>query len=84
MSKSLRCILRAAAISALLFVMELPQATAAPINYNITFTNNHFGRKFEQNCAVLGPVTYWDASQPGMVWSGNVWDDTGQPVKPQY
>ena len=54
------------------------------ISHNITFTNNHFGRKFEQNCAVLGPVTYWDASQPGMVWSGNVWDDTGQPVKPQY
>jgi hypothetical protein len=54
------------------------------ISHDITFTNNHFGRKFEQNCAVLGPVTYWDASQPGMVWSGNVWDDTGQPVDPAY
>jgi chitodextrinase len=53
-------------------------------SHNITFTNNHFGRKFEQNCAVLGPVTYWDSSKPGMVWSGNVWDDTGQAVKPVY
>jgi hypothetical protein len=25
-------------------------------------------------------VTYWDSSQPGMVWSGNVWADTGLPV----
>jgi len=56
----------------------------AYVSYNITFTNNHFGRKFEPNCAVLGPVTYWDSSQPGMVWSGNVWDDTGQIVNPQY
>jgi hypothetical protein len=54
------------------------------VSYNITFTNNHFGRKFEQNCAVLGPVTYWDSSKPGMVWSGNVWDDTGQAVPASY
>jgi hypothetical protein len=54
------------------------------VSHNITFTNNHFGRKFEQKCAVLGPVTYWDASKPGMVWSGNVWDDTGRPVLPDY
>jgi hypothetical protein len=33
---------------------------------------------------VLGPVTYWDSRQPGMVWSGNVWDDTGQIVNPVY
>jgi hypothetical protein len=54
------------------------------VSHHITFTNNHFGRKFEQKCAVLGPVTYWDASKPGMVWSGNVWDDTGRPVLPDY
>jgi hypothetical protein len=53
-------------------------------SYNITFTNNHFGRKFEPDCGVLGPVTYWDSRQPGMVWSGNVWDDTGQIVNPVY
>ncbi len=54
------------------------------VSHNITFTNNHFGRKFEPDCGVLGPVTYWDSSKPGMVWSGNVWDDTGQPVPPVY
>lgn len=50
----------------------------------ITFTNNHFGRKYYPNCAFYGPVTYWDASQPGMVWSGNVWDDTGAAVQAVY
>jgi hypothetical protein len=51
---------------------------------HITFTNNHFGRAVLPNCGAYGPVTYWDASQPGMVWSGNVWDDTGAPVAPEY
>jgi hypothetical protein len=54
------------------------------VSHDITFTNNHFGRKFEQNCGVLAPVFYWDSSKPGMVWSGNVWDDTGLPVPPAY
>jgi hypothetical protein len=48
----------------------------------ITFTNNHFGRKYNAQCGFYGPVTYFDSSQPGMVWSGNVWDDTGEPVPP--
>jgi len=54
------------------------------VSHDITFTNNRFGRKFETQCGVLGPVTYWDASKPGMVWSGNVWADTGVPVGPEY
>lgn len=49
---------------------------------HITFTNNHFGRKYRANCGFYGPVTYWNSSKPGMVWSGNVWDDTGQTVLP--
>jgi hypothetical protein len=53
-------------------------------SYNLTFTNNHFGRKFRTTCGAYGPVVYWDSSKPGMVWSGNVWDDTGQPVAPKY
>lgn len=48
----------------------------------ITFTNNHFGRKINGKCGSEGPVAYWDATQPGMVWSGNVWDDTGETVPP--
>lgn len=49
---------------------------------NITFTNNHFGRKNYPNCGFYGPVTYFDVTKPGMVWSGNVWDDTGASVPP--
>lgn len=51
---------------------------------HITFTNNHFGRKYNANCGFYGPVTYFDSAQPGMVWSGNVWDDTGESVAPVY
>ncbi|HSX42461.1 MAG TPA: right-handed parallel beta-helix repeat-containing protein, partial [Candidatus Saccharimonadales bacterium] len=51
---------------------------------HIVFTNNHFGRKYGQQCGDLGPVTYFDSSQPAMVWSGNVWDDTGAAVLPVY
>lgn len=47
---------------------------------HITFTNNHFGRKDNAQCGFYGPVTYFDSSAAGNVWSGNVWDDTGQPV----
>ena len=54
------------------------------VSHHITFTNNHFGRKFRSNCGAYGPVTYFEKSQPGMVWSGNVWDDTGRPVLPDY
>lgn len=48
----------------------------------ITVTNNHFGRADNARCGFYGPVTYFDQSQPGMVWSGNVWDDTGATVDP--
>jgi hypothetical protein len=51
---------------------------------HITFTNNHFGRKFSSSCASYGPVTYWDSAKAGMVWSGNVWDDTGAEVTSVY
>jgi hypothetical protein len=51
---------------------------------HITFTNNHFGRKYNQQCGFYGPVTYFDTNQPGMVWSGNVWDDTGASVPAVY
>lgn len=50
------------------------------ISHHITFTNNHFGRAIYPKCGYYGPVTYFDLSQPGNVWSGNVWDDTGAPV----
>ena len=49
-----------------------------------SFINNHFGRKFYSTCAGFGPVTYWDVNATGNVWSGNVWDDTGATVPPEY
>jgi hypothetical protein len=52
---------------------------------NLTFTNNHFSRKFNPGCGWDSPpVNYWDSTKPGMVWSNNVWDDTGQVVPPSY
>jgi hypothetical protein len=47
---------------------------------HISFTNNHFGRKYNAQCGFYGPVTYFDSNAPGNVWSGNVWDDTGVAV----
>jgi hypothetical protein len=49
---------------------------------SIVVTNNHFGRLFYANCGQYGPVTAFDPTRPGNVWSGNVWDDTGQPIAP--
>lgn len=51
---------------------------------HIVFTNNHFGRAINAKCGFYGPVTYFDVNAPGMVWSGNVWADTGAPVNPEY
>jgi len=50
---------------------------------HIAFTNNHFGRKDHPQCGAYGPVTYFDSSASGNVWSGNVWDDTGATVPPE-
>jgi hypothetical protein len=41
--------------------------------------NNRFSRMFFPNGGYWNPVT---ATGPTTVWSGNVWDDTGQPVTP--
>ena len=48
----------------------------------IVVTNNHFGRLYFSNCGQYGPVTAFDPTRPGNVWSGNVWDDTGQVIGP--
>jgi hypothetical protein len=51
---------------------------------HITVTNNHFGRKNYPKCGYYGPVAYFDSSASGNSWSGNVWDDTGEPVHASY
>jgi len=52
--------------------------------HHITFTNNHFGQTIYPKCGFYGPVTYFDMKKAGMVWSGNVWDDTGATVAASY
>jgi hypothetical protein len=47
---------------------------------SIVVTNNHFGRLYYSNCGQYGPMTAFDPARPGNVWSGNLWDDTGQPI----
>ena len=48
---------------------------------NITFINNHFTRIFTSGSGGYGPIAYWKTGG-GNVWSGNVWDDTGQSISP--
>jgi hypothetical protein len=49
---------------------------------NVQITNNHFSRMFYQNCGGQGTgvIAAWPLNGSGGVWSGNVWDDTGQTV----
>jgi len=42
---------------------------------NQKFTNNVFQRGTNNKCSAYGPVTNFDKTRPGNVWSGNVWDD---------
>ena len=47
--------------------------------HDIKFINNVFERGANGKCGAYGPITDFDPSKPGNVWSGNVWDN-GQPV----
>jgi hypothetical protein len=51
----------------------------------IRFLDNRFMRApdgFHSEGGYWGPVSYFEPSLPGNEWSGNVWDDTGDPVNP--
>ena len=48
---------------------------------NQKFTNNVFQRGGNGKCGTYGPVTSFNTSRPGNVWSGNVWDN-GTSVAP--
>jgi hypothetical protein len=45
----------------------------------IRYLANVFERGANGTCGYWGPVTSFDPSAPGNVWSGNVWDD-GRPL----
>ncbi len=48
---------------------------------NIRFTNNIFMRGPSGKCGIWGPITSFDSTAPGNVWTNNLWDD-GTPVPP--
>ena len=56
------------------------QNPGGPRAHNIRITNNRFATIYYQNGGFWGPVAAFDPSGPGNVWSGNVWDSTGQAV----
>lgn len=58
------------------------QNTGAPTAYNIKINNNRFSRLFFRTGGTFGPVGAFDPLAPGNEFSGNVWDDTNETVKP--
>lgn len=46
-----------------------------PIATGIVFRNNVFERGANNRCGVYGPVTSFQTSAAGNIWSGNVWTD---------
>ena len=58
------------------------QNPGGPRAYNIRITNNRFSTIYYPQCGSFGYIAAFDASGPGNVWSGNVWDNTGAPVSP--
>jgi hypothetical protein len=51
-----------------------------PPTHNIVVTNNRFSRMYFPNGGYFGPFTAFNWNGSGNVWSGNVWDNTGEPV----
>jgi len=58
------------------------QNAGGPRAYNIRITDNRFSTIYYAQSGFFGYVTAFDPSAPGNVWSGNIWDTTGQPVEP--
>ena len=58
------------------------QNSGGPQAYNIRITNNHFSNIYYSQCGYYGYIAAFDPSGPGNVWSGNVWDSTGESVSP--
>lgn len=48
---------------------------------NIKITNNRFSTKYYPKGGYFGHATAFDPTAPGNTWTGNIWDDTAQPVE---
>lgn len=57
-------------------------STQSPPGTNVRYLDNRFSRSFYPNCGYYGPVSSWDGSGTGNVWSGNAWADGSGPVNP--
>jgi hypothetical protein len=47
---------------------------------NILVENNRFGQQYFPKSGQYGPDAYYTTTDPGNVWTGNIWDTTGQPA----
>lgn len=56
------------------------QNVGGPDASNIAITNNSFSRMYYANCGSSGYLAAWPPNGGGGVFSGNIWDDTGDPV----
>lgn len=51
---------------------------------HIVYTNNVFRRGPSGVCGIWGPVSDFDSTEPGNVWTGNIWDTDGTTVPPDH
>ena len=58
------------------------QNPGAPDAYNIVIQGNRISRKYFENGGAHGPLAAFNAQARGNVWSGNVWDDSGEIISP--
>jgi parallel beta helix pectate lyase-like protein len=47
---------------------------------NILIENNRFGQQYYAKSGQFGPDAYFSSTGTGNVWSGNIWDTTGQAI----
>ena len=47
---------------------------------NIVIKGNRFGQLYFPKSGQFGPVAYFASAGKGNVWSGNIWDTTGQAI----
>ncbi len=56
------------------------QNPGGPVSYNVRITDNRISTIYYPQGGFFGPVTAFDPTARGNVWSGNFWDSTGAAV----
>jgi hypothetical protein len=49
--------------------------------FNVRITDNRFSSIYFAESGHWGPVAYYTTRGHGNVWSGNIWDKTGRPIR---